>query len=186
MISAGALKVNNAKKTRKLRKNPVPKNPENLKNPANLKIPDIPENIENKENELDSDDNDDQVGPVTSTPKPKKPGKISLLDHLRSMIETDQADMTDDVIFEAFDFKETLYQSQGFVQGACPCKLDNNMITHMFVFQLRGTDKTVDLCSRCMEKFSSAGQNEDRKLFLQMVLQVTLNVRALFTLVQKV
>ena len=104
MISAGALKANNAKKNPKTNKNPEPKNPE------------ITQKFENKENELESDDNDDEVVLVTSTPKPKKPGKISLLDHLRSMIVTDQANMTDEAIFEAFDFKETLYQSQGFTK----------------------------------------------------------------------
>ena len=129
------------------------------------------ENKENEDIEL-TDSDDDEKGPVTSTPKPKRPGKLSLLEHLRSLIETDQPNLTDDAVFEAFDFKETLYSSQGFVQGRCPCRWDNNMTNHLFAFQLRDTEKIVDLCSRCMNLISQAGHDENRKLFLQMVHQV--------------
>ena len=100
-------------------------------------------------------------------------GKISLLMELRDIIGAED-DMSDDSVFDAFKFKETLYSSSGFVQGICPCKIENNIIHKMFAMEpnFPAKKKAVDVCPRCFNFFINVEKNEETKMLLSMIYQV--------------
>jgi hypothetical protein len=131
---------------------------------------------EDEENEIPEEDDDVRKVKHSRTKSPK-PGKQSLLEVMREMIGAD-IDITDDEVFERFQFKSTLYKKEGFVQHYCPCKMENDIIQHIFRLEPEfptGTEyrKDVDICPKCFLQYARAGKSEDRTNFLNMVYQVS-------------
>ena len=98
---------------------------------------------------------------MTSTPKPPKPGKLSLMKHLRNMIESDSDEnLSDENIVEKFVVKDSIFSADPV---NCVCHMDNFLNTRMIKFHVQGQpDKVVELCPKCVEILSKTGQDENR------------------------
>ncbi len=109
------------------------------------------------------------------TKKPK-PGKGILLQKLRDIVGADD-DLLEEEVFSAFAFKKTVYKSDGFPEGHCPCLLQKEAELNFFQLQAivpveDNKDKVLEVCPRCFCIFMVAGHDSEKKNFLQMIYQV--------------